>query len=654
MFDHINCTLVSALIPDLNIKSKNIKEYLDFGKDLLLLKIPKIIFLPYELHDWARENSDPDLTRIISFNKKNIYEYFWNELNEEKQNLIKDNISHLINQKDNLDYFICINNKTNWLSLAKENNYFNTDYFMWIDFDIKHVIKEKINNILSIMKVDYFKKEGNIDTRIIIPSLIDNLEKISESDINLDKPDHWITIGSLILLHKNKIDFFCKGAKAILYDLLINKNLITWEVNIWSTLILRNKNEFISYQVNWDSSIIDNLLLLLSNQNFLNKEIISPEVLLNYLSQLRSNKKYNEAFLCYHNLKKEYKDFYIKNQDKIDYEMTILFYYVYNNEKIKGCKFLINFINNFDLYEKNVWDNLLFYIINLKNSEQSSYFYLKTIDLKSQNFNNSSSCRLITKSGKDITNIRYVNYIIPDYKHINGSTFNFSNPVITKNYLNGENLLIEKSNLKKYRNIIEGLEDIRLFEKDNKICFLATSKQYQENINLFRIVTGNINLNTYEIEVTKVFDSPDNQSCEKNWTILNENEIIYKWFPLSIYSYDNLNLLKKFDNLPKIFKYFRGSTSCIDIEGFKYCLVHSVHQQRNNTRKYLHWLVKLDQNGYPIAYSIPFDFECQQIEYCLSINFIENKLVFNYSINDCSTKSLEIPFIYFSDKWIEI
>jgi hypothetical protein len=74
-----------------------------------------------------------------------------------------------------------------------------------------------------------------------------------------------------------------------------------------------------------------------------------------------------------------------------------------------------------------------------------------------------------------------------------------------------------------------------------------------------------------------------------------------------------------------------------------------------NPRKYLHWIVKLNQDGYPLAYSVPFDFEGERIEYCLSMNYLNNgNLEFHYSVWDKSSKSLEIPFEYFNDKLIEV
>ena len=375
------------------------------------------------------------------------------------------------------------------------------------------------------------------------------------------------------------------------------------------------------------------------------------------LQKNRLDGKFIEA-LQYYKKCQEDRSFYKKNQEMIDYEMTILHYYV-NSNKNEGLKFLINFMNQFNYYENNVWSNLKFYITSLKMQNDSIVKRLETLDING--FANSSPCKLIMKNGQTYTNIRQVNYQI---KRDTGQYFYFNtdkhmswenclvNPVVTKNVCNNQ-ILQEYNNtgLPQFKGTIKGIEDVRLFEKNNQIKFLATTRDYNGQ-SKNEICTGDYIPELNTIAINKVFVSPESQNCEKNWTMLNEDEIIYKWNPITIYSYETLEKLKEF-NVPKIFKHFRGSSSCIDIDNFKYCLVHTVHYE--TPRKYLHWIVKLDQTGYPLAYSTPFDFEGERIEYALSMNLLKNgNLEFHYSIWDGASKSLEIPFTYFEDKFIEI
>ena len=44
-----------------------------------------------------------------------------------------------------------------------------------------------------------------------------------------------------------------------------NQNKITWEVNIWTKLVISNKQICKTYKVKWDSSIIDNLFNIFRN-----------------------------------------------------------------------------------------------------------------------------------------------------------------------------------------------------------------------------------------------------------------------------------------------------------------------------------------------------------------------------------------------------
>lgn len=365
----------------------------------------------------------------------------------------------------------------------------------------------------------------------------------------------------------------------------------------------------------------------------------------------------NSQALEYYQLIKNDDEYYLNNKEKIDYEMTILNYYCFPNQKTEGLKFLINYLNQYSLHEVNVWTNLKYYIQSLRSSSKLIK-RLESPDITG--YINSSPCKLIMKNGNEYINIRNVNYSIQkdtgQYFYYNTNTHmswenTLKNPVHTINVCN--NQILEEINLTPYAQIknstIKGIEDIRIFEKDNKIMFLATTKDFSTQN---RICSGQYLPEKNQILIEKVFNSPENSNCEKNWVMLNENEIIYKWHPLTIYSFDTLQKIKEIKT-PNFFKHFRGGSNVIQIEGFNYCVVHTVHYE--NPRKYLHLIVKLNQEGYPLAYSVPFDFEGERIEYCLSMNYLTNgNLEFHYSTWDSSSKSLEIPFEYFNDKFIEV
>ena len=386
-----------------------------------------------------------------------------------------------------------------------------------------------------------------------------------------------------------------------------------------------------------------------------NEDILDLEKVYEKFNKYRMSLNIKKALECYELLKNN-QFYYENNKEKIDYEMTILYYYCFPNKNIDGAKFLIEYINNFTLNLDNVWNNLKFYTNILKNNEQIKIKNLQTLDLKNEKFNNSTPCKLITKSGDVHLNIRYVNYKYNqnnDIVLINEKPFFIYNPVITRNLYNGEIEFKIKSD-KIIKSDIIGFEDIRLFEKNNQIKFLATAKGYNEDQNQYNIITGEYNIEKKEMILEKVFNSPDNSSCEKNWVMLNESEIIYKWSPIRIYDYETL-IEKRRYNVPKIFNFFRGSTNIISVKDFLLCLVHTIHLNEQNKRKYLHWLIKLNKNGEPLEYSTPFSFENNEIEYCLSINYLQNENIeFHYSLYDSESKSLEISLNYFDNKFIKI
>ena len=623
-------TVVSGLIPDLN-SFKNIDNYLSQGLQLLSLDVPKIIFLPKNLHEWAYNNSNSEHTQIITFEKEDLY--FFEEL--KSFNDISLPASRNL-EKDNFEYLLCQNNKINWLKKAQESSKFTNDNYMWLDFGISHILKNerKLSDLLNETQ------QINFDiNKILMPS---HKNWVLNDQINIDlNRINWFLLGGIFVVNKNKITDFYNLCKNQILENLQNQNLMTWEVNIWAQLMQKNSDLFEIYYADHDET----LLTKLPSSDYY-------KICLNY----RNNGKNQEA-LKYYQLAKTCHSYYLKNQEKLDYEMTILHYYCFPHQRVEGLKLIIEYLNKFQLNEGNVWTNLKYYIQSLRK-KAISVKRLESLDL--EGYVNSSPCKLITKDGKEYVNIRNVNYSIKkedgQYYYYNTNRHmswenTLKHPVHTINVCNNQKL--EEINLTSYAKIqnstIKGLEDIRLFERNNQIIFLATTRDFS-NHNL--ICTGQYLPEQQQILIEKIFNSPENSNCEKNWTILNENEIIYKWHPITIYSFETLEKIREI-NTPKFFKHFRGGSNSIQIGEFKYCAVHTVHYE--NPRKYLHLIVKLNHKGYPLAYSVPFDFEGERIEYCLSMNYLENgNLEFHYSTWDSSSKSLEIPFEYFNDKFIEV
>lgn len=335
-----------------------------------------------------------------------------------------------------------------------------------------------------------------------------------------------------------------------------------------------------------------------------------------------------------------------------DYELTVLHYYLFPEKSEEGLRKSIEFLNSNQEFHNSVYSNLRFYLPKLIDNAAS----IESIDCDvPEGFTNSSPCKLMLSSGACVTNIRQVNYKIDkndgSYHYLSGGHMNLENtqhdPVITKNYLSGSGEMKESYLVPYFNSHVEGLEDVRLFERDGKINFLATTKNLEES-GKNRIAIGTYDSQDMVINVERIFDSPKGSDCEKNWVIFNEKNLIYTWSPLSLYDIDNLSEVSSFST-PRIFQHFRGSSvSSAKFLGLNWFVVHSVIH--DTPRTYMHYLVALDYKAAPVAYSLPFTFEGEKIEYCLSINAIEDHFEFHYSTWDACSKSLKIPMKYFSNK----
>jgi len=206
---------------------------------------------------------------------------------------------------------------------------------------------------------------------------------------------------------------------------------------------------------------------------------------------------------------------------------------------------------------------------------------------------------------------------------------------------------------------IEGMEDIRIFQRENtptlkgvtRLDFIATSLNYS-NSNNNRMVIGN-----YEIDENagrcllkncRVLSTPyENSGCEKNWIPIekekntpdNDEKIkeyfIYKWSPLEIISLTNsIESHNKWTidtvetNSPGC-KKFRGSTVFINTGGNDFLGIFHFTEGCGGNKCYFHCFVTINKKTMkPERYSQPFYFEKKGIEYCIGF-YIQPKEVIN-------------------------
>ena len=377
---------------------------------------------------------------------------------------------------------------------------------------------------------------------------------------------------------------------------------------------------------------------------------------------------------------------------KLYFEYTVIAYY--NNIKNINNEFINLFISSSDTHlNNNVLSNLKFYDISLISSRTIN-FNDSSVNFKNINFSSSSSC-IIKKNNSNnyLMNIRYVNYKITNngsyiidngIKNKNGtdnkniislnkfveldSEFNIIQDFFIQNELTNENNInsienninsienninsIENNSIE--NNSIEnnykedftekkyiGIEDLRIFNHENKIFFIGTDYNY--HFGKIGISYGMYDYdNKKKLNIVNLYQKFSNTNCEKNWVFVvlnNELHVIYEWAPLVICEIKENNIIPILTkDMPPFFSYIRGSTcASIDPETEqKWFICHLVHH--TNPRQYYHIFSVFDENMNLLKYSAPFKFENQAIEYCLSLVIENNKILINYSTWDRTTQ----------------
>jgi hypothetical protein len=111
-YSKFNNTIVTSFVCNSNNrKDRPIDKYIELGKTLLLSKIPKIIFMDEKIYD----NFSEYLNEYNFFIKINQNDLYLNKFTNKITNFI---INSTFKDKDTLNYFITICNKTEFIKRA--------------------------------------------------------------------------------------------------------------------------------------------------------------------------------------------------------------------------------------------------------------------------------------------------------------------------------------------------------------------------------------------------------------------------------------------------------------------------------------------------------------------------------------------------------
>ena len=328
-------------------------------------------------------------------------------------------------------------------------------------------------------------------------------------------------------------------------------------------------------------------------------------------------------------------------------------------------KFCTQMMNKKGFNTKHVMNNFKFYTKKLCDFEEKTDLteqleslpgFVK-INLNIPDKFSSSTPSVIYKDDEIFVNIRFVEYHI-DYngsyifkdEENNCETINVlvqikDNIIIDMNILDYET----KYGTSLWGREFKGLEDIRLLEYDNRIYYSSTRPfTHPEFPNKkIGIQSGEIKNNMLETNIMRI---ENQRNFEKNWVICCKEEklfYIYEWFPLTICQIDkvsndvtDLKIIHKNSQLPELFKFLRGSTNGVVIDGEYWFICHLVHE--TNLRYYYHVFVVLDLDFNFIKMSSMFTFENKHIEYCLGLQFRDDKFLLGYSTMDRTSRFIQV------------
>lgn len=364
---------------------------------------------------------------------------------------------------------------------------------------------------------------------------------------------------------------------------------------------------------------------------------------------------------------------------KLDYEMSIIGYYV-NDDNYDLIRISMDVISDPHVdngISKNVLNNYKFYSKKLIRENHSSLSKqnmailenaTKSLKITDSGEYVSSTPSFVIKNAKLIVNVRYVNYRIDDNgNYVNQDKIRTINAIAVID-ISRDVWEITKEFVLKYdtdndeNNTYVGLEDVRLFVAGPQADNIYYNSNRGLSLGNMVIEHGIIDLTGESTIESKCLKKTNQHTIEKNWVIIptplsmTENiKVIYNWSPkLSIGNIVDGEFMETHQiNTPNFFKYLRGSTNGVLINGDIWLICHAVSYE--DRRFYYHIVVVLDKDTYKLkSYTPFFTFEGEKVEYTLGFQYLEQdkSLLIGYSIYDKSTKYMNIKLEHLNNMMI--
>jgi len=482
--------------------------------------------------------------------------------------------------KDTKEYIILMNTKTEFLKKAIDANLWQTHHYAWIDFNLFHVLKDKVaeeayaKEILMLLN-----KRPLRPTIYTMPGCWDKQHVIDEYLIN---DVCWRWCGGFFIGDKKSILDFHRLHELHLAEFLEKTKKLVWEVNFWAWL----------------------------------------------------EKTYDSCILQY----------------KADHNISIL----------------------------EIGGEVTSYQVPIERSHRYEFPILRDENAVCKEFRPTSMSYVYYK-GDHLLNIRYINYWLypgggylihhPERHIYTKNFFSIWKPLMNIDPVGLYEMDESSITLKNYGGSIYGLEDIRLYEYNDELYFIATNINHSP-VGRNRMIRGKYNIEKRIYEDSVVLTPPKIDSwCEKNWIPIikgGKEYFIYKWFPFEIgtlvekkddlgVSYTQLDICLQYQHRTPFFERVRGSTTFIPVingnnagnnagndagnnagnnsgndAGNNSGYLGVVHfSEERSPRQYFHMLVLLDKETLmPLKYSSHFFFHRASIEFCIGFSIIDDSYHF--------------------------
>ncbi len=320
---------------------------------------------------------------------------------------------------------------------------------------------------------------------------------------------------------------------------------------------------------------------------------------------------------------------------KLDYEYSISGYY-WNPDRIDMAELSMRVLSAAtvdDVILNNVLSNYKFYAPRLEKEN-----FNITINNNIISGFNSSTPSFCMHNGQLVVNVRYVNYYINDTGGYVNQQYITTHNVLSIND-STEPVTLEYN--RDYDCRYQGLEDMRLFEHKGSSYFTANRGMPDGSM---RVEYGTIDYHNKCVRSSLLTKTDGIKPIEKNWVLYKGADynlrVVYEWAPFTTYAIGHNNVLinkSEHSAVPTFFKYVRGSTNGIEVDGETWFVCHVVSYEER--RYYYHVLVAIDTETNRVKrWSKLFTLDGQKVEYVLGfIQMDPENFLIGYSCMDKST-----------------